>query len=170
MDIALLILRLVVGLYVFGHGAQKLFGWFGGPGFGGTQGFLGAMLGFRPAWLWALGVGVTEFAGGLLTVFGLLGPVGPILIAASMLTATFVVHWAKGPWGQEGGYEQTLTNFAIAAAIALAGAGAYSLDAALRVSVPVGLSEVIAVLALVGVVASTLTRRAPAAQPRAQAA
>src|SRR5439155_21375464 len=136
------------------HGAQKLFGWFGGPGFVGVQGFVGGMLGFRPAWLWALSLGIAEFGGGLLTALGLLGPIGPIAISAAMVVATVVVHWAKGPWGNEGGYEQTLTNLAVAVSLALAGAGAYSLDAALGLSVPLSISETVAVVALVGVITS----------------
>ena len=62
MDTALLLLRIVVGLYVAAHGARFLFGWFGGLGIRGTQGFMGSTLGFRPAWLWALGLGIAEFA------------------------------------------------------------------------------------------------------------
>src|SRR3981081_1001978 len=70
MDTALLILRLVVGLYVTAHGAQKLFGWCEGHGFSKTQGFVGGMLGYRPAWLWTLAVSLAEFVGGLLFVLG----------------------------------------------------------------------------------------------------
>ena len=170
MDSALLILRLVVGLYIAAHGAQKLFGWFGGHGFGATRGFLGGMLGFRPAGLWTLSVGLAEFAGGLLTALGLLGPIGPILMASSMLTATLVVHWSKGPWNTDGGYEQTLTNFGVAVAIALAGSGAYAVDTLLNLNVPLAVSELVAVVAVLGVLASMLTRRAPAAQSQPSAA
>jgi putative oxidoreductase len=167
MDTALLVLRVVVGLYVAAHGAQKLFGWFDGPGLKGTERFLGGMLGFRPAQLWAPAVGVAETGGGLLMVLGLLNPLGPIGVATSMVTATVVVHWSKGPWGSEGGYEQTLTNLAVAAAVAVAGAGRYSLDGALGISLPVWLSIVVAVLALVGVLAAILGRTpATEAQPQ----
>src|SRR5438067_8627652 len=128
------------------------------------------MLGFRPAWLWAHGLGIAEFGGGLLTALGLLGPIGPIGISAAMLTATVVVHWAKGPWGNEGGYEQTLTNLAVAISLALAGAGAYSLDALLGLNVPVSWSEAVAVVALLGVIVSVVTRQAPAVQAQPSAA
>lgn len=161
MDTALLILRIVVGLYVAAHGAQKLFGWFGGPGLKGTEGFLGGMLGFRPARLWAPAVAVAETGGGLLMVLGFLNPLGPIGVSTSMVTATVVVHWSKGPWGSEGGYEQTLTNLAVAAAIAVAGAGRYSLDGLLGISLPAWLSIVIAVLALAGVLTAIIGRRVP---------
>jgi putative oxidoreductase len=170
VDTALLLLRIVVGLYIAAHGAQKLIGWFGGPGFAGTQGFIGGMFGFRPAWLWTLSLGLAEVVGGLLTAFGLLGPIGPIAISAAMLVATIVVHWAKGPWGSEGGYELTLTNLAIAVSLGVAGPGAYSLDAPLGVSLPLSVSETVAVISGLGVIVSVVTRQAPVAQPQPEAA
>ncbi len=160
MDLALLVLRIVVGLYVGAHGAQKLFGWFNGPGLQKTEGFLGGMLGFRPAGLWAPAVGLAEFGGGLMMALGLLGPLGPIGVASSMITATMVVHWAKGPWGSEGGYEQTLTNLAAAVAVAIAGVGSYSVDSWLVISIPVWISEAVAALALIGVLLAIGTRKA----------
>ncbi len=169
MDVALLILRITVGLYVAAHGAQKLFGWFGGPGLQGTEGFLGGMLGFRPARVWAPAVSLAEVGGGLLLALGLLGPLGPIGVASSMITATIVVHWAKGPWGSEGGYEQTLTNLAVAIAVAIAGVGGYSVDAWLGISIPLWISLAVAAVALVGVLVAIGTRKAPT-QVRAQAA
>ncbi len=170
MDLALLIIRVVVGLYLAGHGAQKLFGWFKGPGVKGTEGFLGGMLGFRPAGLWARALAVAEFGGGLLMAVGLLGPLGPIAVAASQVTATVVVHWAKGPWNTEGGYELTVTNLAVSASVAIAGVGRYSIDSLLAISIPVWLSVAVAVVALLGVLAAIGTRQAPAQQTRPQAA
>ena len=170
MDVALLILRLVIGLYVAAHGAQKLFGWFKGPGLKGTEGFLGGMLGFRPARVWAPALALAEFGGGLLMAAGLLGALGPIAIMAGQLTATLVVHWAKGPWGSEGGYEQTLTNLAVALAVAIAGVGRYSIDNLVGISVPVWISVVFAAAALVGVLVAIGTRRSSAPQTSSQAA
>ena len=166
IDTALLVLRIVVGLYLAAHGAQKLFGWFGGPGLKGTEGFLGGMLGFRPARLWAPALALAETTGGVLVALGLLTPLGAIAIGSSMVTATVVVHWARGPWGTEGGYEQTLTNLAVAVAVGIAGAGRYSLDALLGISVPVWFSGLVAVLALLGVLVAIGTRAAPVQQPR----
>lgn len=170
MDLALLILRVVVGLYLAAHGAQKLFGWFGGPGLKGTEGFLGGMLRFRAVGLWAPALAFAEFGGGLLTAVGLLWPFGPIAIAASQITATFVVHWAKGPWNTEGGYELTLTNLAIAVALAIAGAGGFSIDRLLGLSIPVWLSVVVGLVALLGVLVSIGTRRVDGPQTRPQTA
>ena len=169
MDTALLILRLVVGVYVAAHGAQKLFGWFEGHGFAATQGMLGGMLGYRPAWLWTLAVGLAELVGGALFALGLLSPIGAIGVAATMLSATLVPHWSKGPFGSKGGYELTLTNLAVAAAVGFAGPGAYSLDQVFGVSVPLAYTEVIALVALVGVLVGIVSRRAVSAQPQTQA-
>src|SRR5438132_12714787 len=95
-DVGLLVLRLVVGLYLFGHGAQKRFGWFEGPGLRGAHGFMGGMLGFRPAALWTAALVAGEVGGGLLLALGLLSPLGPLGVATTMLVATIAVHWDKG--------------------------------------------------------------------------
>jgi putative oxidoreductase len=120
MDIALLLIRLTVGGVLAAHGAQKLFGLFGGPGLAGTAGFLES-LGFRPGRLHARLLGLAETVGGGLIAAGLLTP----------LTAVAVVHWDKGFFAQNGGYEYPLALAVIASALAFAGAGKYSLDAAL---------------------------------------
>lgn len=134
MDAALLILRVAIGLLVAGHGAQKLFGWFGGHGISGTAAWLGS-LGFRPAKRWAWLAGLTEFGGGLLLAIGLFSPLGSLGIAASMLTAIIRVHWPK-VWVTSGGMELPLTNLAVAAAVGIAGPGAVSLDAVLGTALP----------------------------------
>jgi len=168
MDTGLLIVRVIVGAYIAAHGAQKLFGWWGGHGLKATVAAMGGGLGLRPAWLWATSLAVAEFAGGGLMVLGLFGSVGPIAVAGTMLGATVLAHWGKGPWIARGGYELTVTNLAAAAAIALTGVGHYSLDAALGLQLPLAVSDVVAVLALIGVVLSVVTRRDPQLQPQPQ--
>src|SRR5579884_2004738 len=127
LDIALLILRVVVGALFMGHGAQKLFGFFGGPGLKMTAEWMQG-LGLRPARLWAIVAGAFEFAGGLLLALGLITPIAALALIAVMLTAIVSVHWAKGLWTTNGGYEYNLVLSAVAAALALAGPGAFALD------------------------------------------
>ena len=88
IDTGILLIRVVVGLYVAGHGAQKLFGWFGGLGLDATVDMMGGATGLRPARLWVPFVSATEVVGGLLMAIGFLGPLGPIAVAGAMLGAT----------------------------------------------------------------------------------
>lgn len=148
MDLALLILRVVVGVLIASHGAMKLFGAFGGPGLHGTTGWLHSA-GFRPARLWAFMGSTAEFAGGLVFALGLLNPLGSVGIAAAMLIAITKVHWPK-VWANEGGFEYALVMLAVAVAVGIAGPGAYALDAWLRISVPPAVSLVVIVLAALG--------------------
>jgi putative oxidoreductase len=134
-DSATLLVRLVQGSLLAGHGAQKLFGHFQGPGMDGTTAFM-EMLGLRPARPWAFVAGLSEFGGGVLTALGLLDPLGPIGVIASMSMATAKAHWGKPIWVTEGGAELPLTNTAISAALLLNGPGKYSLDRALGVRLP----------------------------------
>src|ERR1700680_3344971 len=95
LALPLLLVRLVIGLGFAGHGAQKLFGWFGGYGIAGTGGFLESM-GFRPGATFALAAGLAEFLGGLLIAFGLGGPIGPMLVISAMVVAIVTVHIRNG--------------------------------------------------------------------------
>jgi putative oxidoreductase len=164
MDMALLILRVVVGLLLIGHGTQKLFGWFGGPGIDGFAGGLGRM-GFRPARLWSVAAGLAEAGGGLLLALGLLSPLGSLGIVASMLVATFTVHWGKGLFVTTGGPELPITNMAAAVAVAIMGPGRFALDSWWGISPPEPLTGLVfALLTLLGVgVAFATRRRQPAA-------
>ena len=158
MDVALLVLRVVVGLYLFGHGAQKLLGWFGGPGLDGTAGFLGAA-GFRPARFWALNAGLAEAVGGALLFLGLLTPLGSIAVISAMAVAIGTAHMGKGWFGQTGGPELPLTNIAAAIALAVAGPGRYALDSWLGIALPEPATGiVVAILALIGVTDALLSR------------
>ena len=130
MNEGLLLLRLVVGLLMAAHGAQKLFGWFGGHGLAGTTGFFEA-LGFRPGRLFATIASASELASGVLVVLGLFGPVGPALMVSVMIVAAISVHWEHGVFAMTNGIEVPLLYAAAATALALTGPGGYSLDAAL---------------------------------------
>src|SRR5207245_3191940 len=99
----LLILRIVIGGILFGHGAQKVFGWWGGPGFAGWTQAMTRMR-IRPPRVWALISAFGELGGGVLLILGLLTPLACAAIAASMLVAIMLVHLPKGVWGSEGGY------------------------------------------------------------------
>jgi putative oxidoreductase len=134
-DLALLVLRLSTGGFLMGHGAQKLFGMFEGPGLEGTAGWLESM-GMRPGKQWAWLAALSEFGGGALTLLGFVSPVGPLGAAASMGMATFKVHAGKPIWVTSGGAELPVTNMAIAAALMLAGPGKMSLDNAFGLKLP----------------------------------
>jgi len=172
-DLAVLILRIAVGGMLAAHGAQKLFGAFGGPGLGGTQKIIES-LGMRPAWFWAALAGLSELGGGILTALGFLSPLGPLGILAAMAIAVFRAHWGKPIWATQGGSELALMNAAIVIAIALAGPGRYSLDAALGVVLPawiVGSAVALVVLGVASALASgATTERADRAERDRKAA
>ena len=128
MEIVLLIARIVLGLGIAVHGAQKLFGWYGGYGVKGTGGFM-ETLGFRPGAFFALGAGLGEFGGGMLTALGLGGPIGPALMVMVMLVAILTVHLGHGFLVTKNGSELPLTYISGALVLAFAGPGVYSLDA-----------------------------------------
>src|SRR5438270_6919874 len=106
--IGLLVLRLVGGLIVAAHGAQKLFGWWGGTGMAGWTGAMTHMR-MRPAVAWAWMSALAELGGGLLFALGFLSPLGSVAIAGSMLVAIVLVHLPKGFWVTKGGYEFNLS-------------------------------------------------------------
>ena len=129
MAYGLLLLRAVVGLTMAGHGLQKLFGWFGGPGVKGTEGMF-RKLGFPAAGALALVAALAETSG-ILLALGLLTPLAAFAIATVMLNAIGTVHWKNGFWSTKGGYEFNLTLLAAAVAIVATGPGRFSLDRAL---------------------------------------
>jgi putative oxidoreductase len=132
-DIGLLALRLALGVVFLGHGAQKAFGAFDGPGFSGATGFV-ASLGFRPARLWAaLAVG-GELAAGLLFLLGLWTPLAGLLVLATMAVAIAKVHGPKGFFVQNGGYEYNLVLIVAAMAVAAVGPGVFSLEHVLHLA------------------------------------
>jgi putative oxidoreductase len=127
MSYGILFLRLVVGLIVAAHGAQKLFGAFGGHGLLGTgEGF--RALRFRRPVALALAAATAEFAGGLFLAAGLFTPVAALAIAIVMLTAIGAVHYRHGFWSNDGGYEYNLLIWATAVTLAATGPGRFSFD------------------------------------------
>lgn len=127
METGLLVIRVALGGIMAAHGAQKLFGWFGGPGLAGTGGWLEAM-GLRPDRMWAALNGLAEFAGGALLVLGLITPLGSAAVAGVMLVAIATVHWRNGFFNSNGGYEFNLLIVAVAIALAFTGPGTISID------------------------------------------
>jgi len=134
-DLGLLGLRVVTGGLMAGHGAQKLFGSFGGHGLEGTAGWLES-LGMTPGKRWAPAAAVSEFAGGLLTLLGLFNPLGPLTLLGPMALAIGKAHWGKPIWVTEGGAELPLTNVAVAGTLALAGPGRFAADRLFGIRLP----------------------------------
>jgi putative oxidoreductase len=129
MSYGLLLLRVVVGGTMAGHGVQKLFGWFDGPGLGGVKQMLGSF-GFRWPALMALGLALTECSG-LLFALGFLTPLVAFGIAVVMLNAVALVHFKNGFWAGKGGYEFNLVLLTVAVAVSATGPGRFSIDRAL---------------------------------------
>ncbi len=121
-------MRATVGLLLMPHGAQKLFGWFGGYGLEGTAGFFAGNLGLEPGIFWAALVGGVEFFGGLFLAVGFLTRPVAAAIAVLMAVAVFRVHLGNGFFWTDGGYEYPLMWGLLALGFALRGGGAYSLD------------------------------------------
>src|SRR6185437_11866167 len=165
LEYGLLIVRLALGLAIAAHGAQKLFGWFGGYGIAGTGGFFES-LGFRPGQLFAAAAGSGEFFGGILVVLGLFGGVGPMLVLSTMLVAMLTVHVKNGFWATNNGIEVPFIYATGAVAIAFASFGAISLDAWLGLALTSKPAIVWGLLALgvVGALLMLLVRRAPLPQ------
>jgi putative oxidoreductase len=146
MDAGILIARLTLGLLMAAHGSQKLFGWFGGYGLSGTGGFFEA-IGFRPGRAFALAAGIAEFASGLLLALGLFQPFAAAAIVSVMIVAAVSVHWQHGVFASTNGIEVPLLYGVGAAALALTGAGSYSLDAVLGLAALWTPTVIVAVLA-----------------------
>ncbi|MBB6176933.1 putative oxidoreductase [Anoxybacillus tengchongensis] len=131
MHIGILLIRLAVGLTFVGHGAQKLFGWFGGYGLKGTGGWLES-IGLKPGVTMALVAGLAEFVGGLLFALGLFTPFAALLIAMIMVVAIVKVHAPNGFWVTQNGFEYNFILIVVVIGVALIGAGDYSLDALMK--------------------------------------
>ena len=163
MDLGLLIARLVFGPLMAAHGAQKLFGWFGGHGLAAVSGMFES-LGFRPGRLFATAAALAEVTSGLLVALGLFGPVGPALMLSVMIVAAMSVHWQNGVFAMSNGIELPLLYAAGATALAFAGSGQWSLDALLGLA-PVwtpALTWSALAVAVIAATANLSVRRMPA--------
>ena len=129
MSYGILFLRVVVGLIFFAHGAQKLLGWYGGPGLGGIESWLRGM-GFRMPGVMALMVALSETSG-ILFALGLLTPFAALAMTAAMVVAVGSVHWKNGLFAGNQGYELNLALAAAAICVAAAGPGRFSVDRAI---------------------------------------
>jgi len=123
---------LVLGVIFIGHGAQKLFGSFGGPGLKGTAGFF-EQLGIKPPYLMAVLAGLAEVVGGILVILGFLTPLATLALIVVMIVAVLTVHLKNGFFVTNGGYEFNLALAGMALTLLIAGAGAYSLDSMLGI-------------------------------------
>jgi putative oxidoreductase len=162
--IGMLLLRVVVGLTVAAHGAQKLFGLFHGHGIAGTTGFVES-LGFRPARAHAYLLGGAETVGGCLLALGLFTPAAAAVIIGVMTAATIVVHRPNGFFATDGGYEFPLLIAVVAITVALVGPGRYALDSALGIRLdgvlPALVAAVVGVMGALGVLAAQRLERTP---------
>lgn len=168
LDLGLVIVRAAFGLCLAAHGAQKMFGWFGGPGLNRATGFFGS-LGLRPARFWAIAAAFAEFGGGLLIALGLLGPVGPALVLAVMIAAAWLVHRAHGFWVSNGGIEYPALLASVALTLALTGFGRYALDDALGLGLHeatyVAAALIVAVIGAAASIATTQSTMQPVRAP-----
>jgi len=161
----LLLARLILGVLMVAHGGQKLFGWLGGYGLAGTAGFF-EQLGFRPGRLFVVAASLSEVVSGILIALGLFGPVGPALLLSVMIVAAVSGHWKNGLFAGTNGIEVPLLYATGALALALTGAGPFSLDAVLGIDhnwTPALKVAALAVGAMGGVVSLLARRSATAA-------
>jgi putative oxidoreductase len=122
-----LALRLGAGVIFSAHGAQKLFGWFGGYGLDGTAAWM-ASIGLEPGMLMALAAGSAEFFGGIFLILGLLVRPSALVLAITMVVAIVSVHLQHGFFMSSNGYEFALALLAMSIALLFRGAGSIALD------------------------------------------
>jgi putative oxidoreductase len=148
-DAALLILRLGVGLTFAAHGAQKIFGWWGGPGISAWKGAIEHM-GFRPVTLFAAISALAELGGGLLLAAGLFTPLAGAILVGQSTVIIGHVHWPNGFFNTKGGYEFPLMLAVGAITLVLTGPGAWSVDAAIGFSLDASLRVALVIGGIIG--------------------
>ncbi len=168
LSIGLLVVRVVIGFIMAAHGAQKLFGWFGGYGLRGTGEFF-VQLGFQPGAAFAAAASISEMLSGILVAFGLLGPIGPALMVSVMIVALVTVHWEHGLFATNNGIELPLLYAAAAIGLALTGFGRYSLDASLGIAGrwPASVTWIALFVGIIGGFANVALRHRPTSIVRA---
>lgn len=129
-DLALTLIRVVAGLVIAAHGAQKVFGVFGGPGLVKWHGAVRSMGFAQPRVIGTLAA-FAELFGGLALALGLYTPIVAALVAVDLIVAIVKAHWTKGFFVQKGGYEYVLVLLAVTCAVGLTAPTRYSVDAAL---------------------------------------
>lgn len=160
-DLGLALLRVIVGGLYAAHGAQKVFGWWGGPGWAGWRQAM-ARMGLRPATPWAVVSAGTELVGGAILALGLATFVAAALLVAQSIVIIVRAHWARGFWNRDGGIEFPLALLGGAAAVAAIGPGSLSVDAALGLGLDDGWRLGILLVALAGAVGAIVLRPAGA--------
>jgi putative oxidoreductase len=168
VDTGILVVRVLFGAAIAAHGAQKLFGWFGGYGLTGTGGFFEGQ-GFHPGVGFAAAAGLTEFVGGLLLVIGLFTPLGAAAVLGAMIVAMVSVHLKGGFFASTNGIEMAFLYAAAALGLLFTGGAKYSLDAEFGLTL-LGQPYVIVGLLVLTIAAAILTlavRRQPATQTSA---
>lgn len=174
MAFGLFLLRVVIGALFVGHGTQKLFGWFGGPGIDGTRGMFRS-LGYRRPRAMAILAGGAETGAGALLVLGLLTPLAAAAVIGLMVNAIVAVHAGNGPWVADGGWEYNAVLAAAATTFAFAGPGGFALDPALGLGMTQGgwgITTILVGLGSAGVVLAmreTTPAAAEAEAPREEA-
>jgi putative oxidoreductase len=168
IDLAILLIRLGVGVTFAAHGAQKAFGWWGGPGLKGWQGAIASM-GFRPVALFAALSVLAELVGGLMLAAGILTPAVAALLVGQSVVMVFKVHWTHGFFSGKGGFEFPLLLAVGAVAIGVAGPGQISLDHLIKLEPTATVRAVLLVIGALGGLASLavpwlMTRTNPATE------
>ena len=169
-DLAILLIRLGVGLTFAAHGAQKAFGWWGGPGLKGWRGAIAGM-GFRPVPLFVAVSVLAELGGGLMLAAGILTPAAAAVLVAQSVVIILKVHWKNGFFNTRGGFEFPLLLAVAAAAVGVAGPGQTSVDKLLKIEPSATVRGALLVLGAVGGLGALALGwlTAPKAPPKAPA-